>query len=104
MVKDSSITAPLTIERMRINVLDFFEKLLNPEIQSRDKQRIPSSLRVSSFPKGMHLEDVEFQYQPLVKIVRARLNVESMVNSGYPFLYFFRKGGQNGHKQETFYA
>lgn len=104
MVKDSSITAPLTIERMRINVLDFFEKLLNPEIQSRDKQRIPSSLRVWSFLKGMHLEDVEFQYQPLVKIVRARLNVESMVNSGYPFLYFFRKGGQNGHKQETFYA
>ncbi len=93
-------------------MLDFFEKLLSPEIQSRDKQRIPSSLKlkVSSFPKGihLHLENVEFQYQPLVKIkiVRARLNVEveSMVNSGYPFLYFFRKGGQNGHKQETFYA
>lgn len=95
---------------MRINVLDFFEKLLNTEIQSRDKQRIPSLLKVSSFPKDMHLhlENVEFQYQPLfkVKIVRVRLNieVESMINSGYPFVYFFRRGGRNGHKQETFYA
>jgi hypothetical protein len=102
MVKDSSITEPLTSERM--SVLDFFTKLLSPEIQYRDKQRIPSSLKVSGFPKGMHLEDVEFQYQPLVKIVRVRLNVESMVNSGYPLVYFFRKGGRNGHKQETFYA
>jgi hypothetical protein len=106
MVKDSSITEPLIIERMRMSVLDFFEKLLNPEIQSRDKQRTPATLKVSGFPKGVHLENVEFLYQPLVKRDRVRLNVEveSMVNSGYPFVYFFRKGGRNGHKQETFYA
>lgn len=110
MVKDSSITEPLTIERMRMrmNVLDFFEKLLSPEIQSRDKQRIPSSLKVSSFPRDMHLENVDFQYQPSFKVkrdgVRLNVEVESMVNSGYPFVYFFRKGGRNGHKQETFYA
>lgn len=94
-------TATAAREQMRMSVLDFFEKLLSPEIQSRDKQRIPSSLKVSGFPKGMHLENVEFQYQPSVKRVK---RVESMVNSGYPYLYFFRKGGQNGHKQETFYA
>jgi hypothetical protein len=91
-----------TATRMKMSVLDFFEQLLIPEIQSRDKQRIPSSLKVkvSGFPKSMHLENVEFQYQPSFKVKR----VESMVNSGYPFLYFFRKGGRNGHKQETFYA
>lgn len=110
MVKDSSITEPLTIDRMRMNALDFFEKLLNPEIQSRDKQRIPSSLKVkvSSFPRDMHFENVDFQYQPSFKVkrdrVRLNVEVESMVNSGYPFVYFFRKGGRNGHKQETFYA
>jgi hypothetical protein len=108
MVKDSSITEPFTIERMRMSVLDFFEKLSRPGIQYRDIHRTPSSslLKVSVFPKGMHLENVEYQYQPLfkVKIVRVRLKVESMVNSGYPFVYFFREGGRNGHKQETFYA
>lgn len=129
MVKDSSITAPLIIEKMRIrmrmrmrmrkrkSVLDFFEKLLSPEIQSRDKQRTPSSLKVkvSVFPKIMHLENlenVEFQHQPSFKVksdrdrdrVRLNVEVESMVNSGYPFVYFFRKGGRNGHRQETFYA
>ena len=96
--------------RKRKSVLDFFEKLLSPEIQSRDKQRTPSSLKVkvSVFPKSMHLENVEFQYQPSFKVKRDRIRlnveVESMVNSGYPFLYFFRKGGRNGHRQETFYA
>lgn len=45
---------------------------------------------------------ITYQYQPSVK--KVRLNVESMINSGYPFLYFFREGGRNGHKQETFYA
>lgn len=117
MVKDSSITGPLIIERMRMrmSVLDFFEKLLRPEIQSRDKQRTPATLKVklSGFPKGMHLENVEFQHQPPFKVkrdrdrdrvVRLNVEVESMVNSGYPFVYFFRKGGRNGHRQETFYA
>jgi len=91
-------------------VLDFFEKLLSPAIQSRDKQPIASSssLKLSGFPKDMHLylENVEFQYQPSFKVKRERvsLKVESMVNSGYPFVYFFREGGRNGHKQETFYA
>lgn len=120
MVKDSSITAPLIIEsmsmsmsmsmRMRMSVLDFFEKLSRPGIQSRDKQRIPLSLKVSCLPRDMHLENVEFQHQPSFKVksdrdrVRLNVEVESMVNSGYPFVYFFRKGGRNGHRQETFYA
>jgi hypothetical protein len=47
---------------------------------------------------------ITYQYQPSVKRERVRLKVESVINSGYPFLYFFREGGRNGHKQETFYA
>ena len=110
MVKDSSVTEPLTIERMRMSVLDFFEELLRLShgIQSRDKQRIASSssLMLSGFPKGMHLENVEFQYQhqPSVKRVRVMLKVASMFNAGYPFIYSVREGGRNEHKQETFYA
>lgn len=30
--------------------------------------------------------------------------VESLVNKGYPFLYFIEKGGRNGQKEETFHA
>lgn len=39
-----------------------------------------------------------------VKSVRSVRRVESIVNPGYPFLYLFRKGGQNGQKRETYYA
>jgi hypothetical protein len=91
-----------TKEQMRLSVTDFFEQLLIPKIQSRDNQPIPPSLKVSGFPKGMHVEKVEFRYQASVK--RIRVKVESMVNSGYPFVYIFRTGGRNGHKQETYHA
>ena len=103
-------TATAAREQMRISVIDFFEKLLSPGIQclDKDKIRILSSLKVSGFPQDMHLENVEFHYQhqSSAKRKRVRLNIESMLNSGYPFIYSVREGGRNEHKQkqETFYA
>jgi DNA replication protein DnaC len=82
----------------QMSVLDFFEKSLSLEIQSREERRIASSLKVSGLPIGMHLENFDFLHQPSVK------RVEIIVNPNYPFLYSFRKGGLNGQKEETFHA
>lgn len=71
------------------------------------------SSKVSGLPdlaKGMHFENenVDFLYQTPAKRNRnrnkVRLNVERIVNPGYPFLYSFREGGLNGQKEETSHA
>ncbi len=100
LIGECKLVDGATKEQMRMSVLDFFEKLLSLEIQSREERRIAASLKVSGLPKGMHLENFDFLYQPSVKRVR----VESIVNPGYLFLYFFREGDRNEQKEETFHA
>jgi DNA replication protein DnaC len=46
--------------------LDFFDSILTSEIQSREESRIATSLRVSALPKGMHLDNFDFLFQPSI--------------------------------------
>ena len=48
------------------NLLDFFEKVLTLEIQAREESRIATSLKVSGLPKGMHMDNFDFLFQPSV--------------------------------------
>lgn len=46
--------------------LEFFEQILTMEIQSREESRIAASLKVSGLPKGMHLDNFDFLFQPSI--------------------------------------
>lgn len=46
--------------------LDFFDKILTAEIHSREESRIATSLKVSALPKGMHLDNFDFLFQPSI--------------------------------------
>ncbi len=46
--------------------LEFFEQILTMEIQSREESRIATSLKVSGLPKGMHLDNFDFLFQPSI--------------------------------------
>lgn len=47
--------------------LDFFDKVLSLEIQWREERRINASLKVSGLPRGMHLDNFDFLFQPSVE-------------------------------------
>lgn len=51
-------------------LLDFFEEVLSHEVEAREESRIATSLRVSGLPKGMHLDNFDFLFQPSVEKVR----------------------------------
>jgi len=48
------------------NPLEFFEKLLTLEVEAREESRIAASLKISALPKGMHLDNFDFLFQPSV--------------------------------------
>lgn len=50
--------------------LEFFERVLGMEVEAREESRIAASLKVSGFPKGMHLDNFDFLFQPSVDKVR----------------------------------
>ncbi|MFQ6052205.1 MAG: ATP-binding protein, partial [Candidatus Hydrothermarchaeota archaeon] len=47
--------------------LDFFERVLTLEVEAREESRIATSLKVSGLPKGMHLANFDFLFQPSVE-------------------------------------
>ena len=47
--------------------LDFFDKVLKIEIENREESRIATSLKVSGLPKGMHLDNFDYMFQPSVE-------------------------------------
>jgi DNA replication protein DnaC len=52
--------------KQKSSALDFFEKLLTLEVEAREESRIAASLKVSGLPKGMHLDNFDFLFQPSV--------------------------------------
>ena len=50
--------------KQKSSALDFFEKLLTLEVEAREESRIAASLKVSGLPKGMHLDNFDFLFQP----------------------------------------
>jgi DNA replication protein DnaC len=47
--------------------LEFFEKVISLEIENREERRIATSLKVSGLPKGMHLDNFDYLFQPAVE-------------------------------------
>ena len=46
--------------------VEFFEKVLTLEYEYREERRIATSLKISGLPKGMHLDNFDYIYQPAV--------------------------------------
>lgn len=46
--------------------IEFFEKVVSLEIECREERRIATSLKVSGLPKGMHLDNFDYLFQPFV--------------------------------------
>jgi DNA replication protein DnaC len=47
--------------------LDFFDKVMSLEIENREERRIATSLKISGLPKGMHLDNFDYMFQPAVE-------------------------------------
>jgi DNA replication protein DnaC len=47
--------------------LDFFDKVMSLEIENREERRIATSLKISGLPKGMHLDNFDYMFQPSVE-------------------------------------
>jgi len=59
--------------KSKSSYLDFFEKVLHTEYQAREESRIATSLKISGLPRGMHLENFDFLFQP--SIDKARIDM-----------------------------
>ena len=53
--------------KQQSGAVDFFEKVLTLEVQAREERRLAASLKVSGLPKGMHLDNFDFLFQPSVE-------------------------------------
>jgi len=56
--------------KSRITSLEFLENVLTLEVQAREESRITTSLKVSGLPKGMHLDNFDYLFQPSVEKVK----------------------------------
>jgi DNA replication protein DnaC len=52
--------------RNKEDPLAFFERVVSMEVEAREESRIATSLKVSGLPKGMHLDNFDFAFQPSV--------------------------------------
>jgi DNA replication protein DnaC len=50
--------------KQKSGAVDFFEKVLTLEVEAREERRVAASLKVSGLPKGMHLDNFDFLFQP----------------------------------------
>jgi DNA replication protein DnaC len=51
----------------KMSAIDFFDRILELEIEHKEERRIAASLKVSGLPKGMHLENFDYLFQPAVE-------------------------------------
>lgn len=47
--------------------LEFLERILDVEYSAREERRIATSLKLSSLPKGMRLDDFDYLFQPSIE-------------------------------------
>ena len=55
----------------KVHPLEFLDRVLTLEVQAREERRIATSLRLSGLPRGMHLDNFDFSFQP--SLDRARI-------------------------------
>jgi DNA replication protein DnaC len=53
--------------KSKVTALEFLEKVVSLEVQAREESRISTSLKVSGLPKGMHLDNFDYLFQPSVE-------------------------------------
>jgi DNA replication protein DnaC len=53
--------------RQQTGFLEFFDRVLAHEVQTREERRINASLKLSGLPRGMHLDNFDFLFQPGVE-------------------------------------
>jgi len=53
--------------KSKVTALEFLEKVVTLEVQAREESRISTSLKVSGLPKGMHLDNFDYLFQPSVE-------------------------------------
>jgi DNA replication protein DnaC len=53
--------------KSKVTALEFLEKVVTLEVQAREESRITTSLKVSGLPKGMHLDNFDYLFQPSVE-------------------------------------
>lgn len=53
--------------KQKSSAVDFFEKVLSLEVQAKEERRIAASLKVSGLPRGMHLDNFDFLFQPSIE-------------------------------------
>lgn len=73
----SDLTEKALKEKM--DALDFFERILSLEIEHKEERRIATSLKISGLPKGMHLENFDYMFQPSVE----REKIEQLATCEY---------------------
>ena len=81
-----------------------FIRPLIPKQSTTDSSGNPSTLYDSIGMSGRSKSEYMDGISRNVKLLKMDKRVESIVNSGYPFLYIIRKGGRNGQREETFHA
>lgn len=52
--------------RNKSSAMEFFERILTLEVEHREESRIATSLKVSGLPKGIHLDNFDYMFQPSV--------------------------------------
>lgn len=65
--------------KMRMSAVDFFEKVLRLEREQCEESRIATSLKGSGLPKGMHLDNFDYIFQPSVEKER----IETLATCDY---------------------
>ena len=53
--------------KQKSSLMDFFERILTLEVEAREESRIANQLKISGLPKGMHLDNFDFLFQPSVE-------------------------------------
>jgi DNA replication protein DnaC len=65
--------------KQKSSAVDFFEKVLTLEVQAKEERRIAASLKVSGLPRGLHLDNFDFLFQPSIEKSR----IDDLATSDY---------------------
>jgi DNA replication protein DnaC len=65
--------------RQKTSFLEFFDQVLTMEVQTREERRINASLKLSGLPKGYHLDNFDFLFQPSVEKSR----IDALATCGF---------------------
>lgn len=65
--------------RGKSGFLEFFDRVLSLEVETREERRIAASLKVSGLPKGMQLDNFDYLFQPSVEKVK----IENLANGDF---------------------